>query len=172
VHSDVQINIINKDLLFCNFEVCGLPDYHILTDNGLELMLSQPALSSCPVGWPGKNPRLLIERWPTLTHSECQTHDLLPTASVKHTISVGWSRGAGISIIGGQIFIYSCSARLISFEIDCFYSLWTRIYEYLPPQLSIFRRLWDEAPIYIPISLHNMPNFCSVRLFEFNLYHL
>ena len=42
------------------------------------------------------------------------------------------SRGAGISIIGGgggggggggQIFIYSCSAQLISFEIDCFYSL-------------------------------------------------
>ena len=36
-------------------------------------------------------------------------------------------RGAGISIIGGggggQIFIYSCSAQLISFEIDCFYSL-------------------------------------------------
>ena len=32
------------------------------------------------------------------------------------------SRGAGISIIGGggQIFIYSCSAQLISFEIDCF----------------------------------------------------
>jgi hypothetical protein len=43
---------------------------------------------------------------------------------------------------GGQIFIYSCSAQLIYFEIDCFYSLWTRIYEYLPPQLSIFRRLW------------------------------
>jgi hypothetical protein len=34
---------------------------------------------------------------------------------------------------GGQIFIYSCSAQLISFEIDCFNSLWTRIYEYLPP---------------------------------------
>ena len=37
------------------------------------------------------------------------------------------ARGAGISIIGGggggQIFIYSCSAQLISFEIDCFYSL-------------------------------------------------
>jgi hypothetical protein len=32
------------------------------------------------------------------------------------------NRGAGISIIGGggQIFIYSCSAQLISFEIDCF----------------------------------------------------
>jgi hypothetical protein len=71
-----NINIMNKDLLFCNFEVCGLPDYHILTHYGLELILSQPALSSCPVGWPGKNPRLLIERWPILTHSECQTHDL------------------------------------------------------------------------------------------------
>jgi hypothetical protein len=32
-------------------------------------------------------------------------------------------RGAGISIIGGQIFIYSCSSQLSSFEIDCFYSL-------------------------------------------------
>jgi hypothetical protein len=52
------------------------------------------------------------------------------------TIYSSWqfkARGAGISIIGGgQIFIYSCSAQLISFEIDCFYSLWTRIYEYLP----------------------------------------
>jgi hypothetical protein len=46
---------------------------------------------------------------------------------------------------GGQIFIYSCSAQLISFETDCFYSLRTRIYEYLPPQLSIFRRLWFET---------------------------
>ena len=46
---------------------------------------------------------------------------------------------------GGQIFIYSCSAQLISFEIDCFYSLWTRIYEYLPPLLSIFRRLWSSS---------------------------
>ena len=35
-------------------------------------------------------------------------------------------RGAGISIIGGgggQIFIYSCSAQLLSFEIECFYSV-------------------------------------------------
>jgi hypothetical protein len=32
-------------------------------------------------------------------------------------------RGAGKSIIGGQIFIYSCSASFISFESDCFYSL-------------------------------------------------
>jgi hypothetical protein len=57
---------------------------------------------------------------------------------------VNWeSRGAGISIIGGgadiHIFVF-CSINF--FEIDCFYSLWTRIYEYLPPQLSIFRRLW------------------------------
>jgi hypothetical protein len=34
---------------------------------------------------------------------------------------------------GGQIFIYSFSASFISFESDCFYSLWTWIYEYLPP---------------------------------------
>jgi hypothetical protein len=30
----------------------------------------------------------------------------------------------------GLIFIYSYSALLISFEIDCFYGLWTRIYEH------------------------------------------
>jgi hypothetical protein len=51
-------------------------------------------------------------------------------------------RRRSIDNLGGQIFIYSCSAQLISFEIDCFYSLWTRIYEYLPPQLSIFRSFW------------------------------
>ena len=42
-------------------------------------------------------------------------------------------KGAGRSIIGGQIFVYSCSAQLISFEIDYFYSLRRRVYEYLPP---------------------------------------
>ena len=42
------------------------------------------------------------------------------------------NRGGERSIIGeGSIFIYSCSAQLISVEIDCFYSLWTRIYEYV-----------------------------------------
>ena len=34
---------------------------------------------------------------------------------------------------GGHIFIHSCSAQLVSFEIDCFYGLRTRIYEYMPP---------------------------------------
>ena len=34
---------------------------------------------------------------------------------------------------GGHIFIYSCSAQLVAFEIDCFYGLRTRIYEYVPP---------------------------------------
>ena len=32
-------------------------------------------------------------------------------------------KGARILIIGGQIFIYSCSELLISFEINCFYSM-------------------------------------------------
>jgi hypothetical protein len=32
-----------------------------------------------------------------------------------------------------KLFIYSCSALLISFESDCFYSMWTWIYEYAPP---------------------------------------
>jgi hypothetical protein len=40
------------------------------------------------------------------------------------------------------IFIYSCAASLISVEIHCFYGLWTRIYEYEPPLLSIFLRPW------------------------------
>jgi hypothetical protein len=40
---------------------------------------------------------------------------------------------------GGQIFTYSCSAQLISFEIDFFYSLWTWIYEYLPPPPPNYR---------------------------------
>ena len=40
--------------------------------------------------------------------------------------------------VKGTIFIYSCSAY-ISFEIDCFYSLWTRIYEYGPPHPPIIR---------------------------------
>ena len=29
--------------------------------------------------------------------------------------------------------IHSCSAQLVSFEIDCFYGLRKRIYEYVPP---------------------------------------
>ena len=49
---------------------------------------------------------------------------------------------------GGHIFIYSCSAQLISFEIDCFHGLWTRIYEYVPPpppQLSSLPRHWNQS---------------------------
>ena len=34
---------------------------------------------------------------------------------------------------GGHIFIYSCAAQLVSFEIYCFYGLLTRTYEYVPP---------------------------------------
>jgi hypothetical protein len=43
--------------------------------------------------------------------------------------------GAASTIIGGRgrIFISSCSALLTSFEIHCFYGLWTQIYEYWPP---------------------------------------
>ena len=43
---------------------------------------------------------------------------------------------------GGMIFIYSYSAQLISFEIDCFYGVWTRIYEYQPPPpiIELIRR--------------------------------
>ena len=64
--------------------------------------------------------------------------------SVTIMVIVNWftNRGCRRSISGGggHIFMYSCCASLISFEIDCFYSLWTRVYEYVPPspQLSIF----------------------------------
>ena len=55
-------------------------------------------------------------------------------------------KGAGRSIIGGaniHIFVF-CTInffwnRNLDFKVNCFYSLWTRIYEYWPPQLSIFR---------------------------------
>ena len=33
----------------------------------------------------------------------------------------------------GQIFIYSCSPQLISFETDCFYSLLRRIHDLSAP---------------------------------------
>ena len=34
---------------------------------------------------------------------------------------------------GGAQFIYSCSAQLVSFEIDCFYGLRTQIYMNMCP---------------------------------------
>ena len=61
-----------------------------------------------------------------------------------------YHRGVGRSIIGGaniHIFVF-CPInffwnRNLDFKVNCFYSLWTRIYEYWPPQLSIFRRPWS-----------------------------
>ena len=51
-------------------------------------------------------------------------------------------RAVASSIIGGLIFIYSGSAQLISFEINCFYGLRTRIFEYQLFQLSSLLRPW------------------------------
>ena len=47
------------------------------------------------------------------------------------------NRPVASSIIGGggHIFMYSCSAQLVSLDIDCFL-LRTRMYEYVPAQLS------------------------------------
>ena len=46
----------------------------------------------------------------------------------------------GISVIeGAHIHVFADSASLISFEIDCFHVVRTRIYEYEPPQLLICR---------------------------------
>jgi hypothetical protein len=45
---------------------------------------------------------------------------------------------------GAHIHIYSCSALLISFEIDCFYGLRTRIYEYAPPIIELATALQND----------------------------
>ena len=51
------------------------------------------------------------------------------------------------------IFIYSCFAQLVSFEIDCFYGLRTRIYEYVPPSPIIELATGLHAgEIYMPSS--------------------
>jgi hypothetical protein len=50
------------------------------------------------------------------------------------------SSGVASSISEVDIFIYSCFAQLISFEIDCFYGLRTRIYEYVHPTYRLWRR--------------------------------
>ena len=41
--------------------------------------------------------------------------------------------------------MYSCSAQLVSFEIDCFYGLRTRIYEYVPPN---YRASYGPAVVF------------------------
>jgi hypothetical protein len=48
---------------------------------------------------------------------------------------------------GGGILIYSCSARLTSFESDCFYGMWTWIYEFISslPQFLLFSAGWFQA---------------------------
>ena len=58
---------------------------------------------------------------------------------------------------GGLIFIYSSSAQLISFEIDCFYGV-PPIVE--PPQLS---------SLLLPCKLHNGNNSYTEKLHNANL---
>ena len=43
---------------------------------------------------------------------------------------IALSSGGARSISGGLIFIYSCFALFLSFEIHCFQGRSTRIYEY------------------------------------------
>ena len=54
---------------------------------------------------------------------------------MKRNSRKSYPSGVASSISGGDIFIYSCSAQLISFEINCFYGLQTRIYGYVDPPL-------------------------------------
>jgi hypothetical protein len=42
--------------------------------------------------------------------------------------------------------MYSCSALVISFESDCFYCMWTWIYECVPPPPPIIASSCD--PVY------------------------
>ena len=59
--------------------------------------------------------------------------------------------GVASSIIGGgHIFIYSCYGQLVSFEIDCFYGLRTRIYEYMPPPPIIELATGLNIPLLFP----------------------
>ena len=63
------------------------------------------------------------------THTECGNFRNFPILNVhdkfvKDIINVNAiSDVANLIIEGAHIFIYSCSAQLISFEIDCFYAL-------------------------------------------------
>ena len=60
----------------------------------------------------------------------------------------------------------------LDFKIDCLNSLWTRIYEYVPPppQLSIFRRPWEWLPkpewLFMSwySSIQNLILICQVEL--------
>ena len=66
----------------------------------------------------------------------------------------------------GVIFKYSCSAQLISFEIDCFYGMGTRIYEYQPPppQISSLLRHWIMCCV---VTLMRFPTIYFInRMFD------
>ena len=61
------------------------------------------------------------------------------------------ARGSGRSIIGGHIFIYSCCASLISFEIDRFYSLeheYVNMFPPPPPIIDLPRPLSKAAQFF------------------------
>ena len=84
-----------------------------------------------------------------------------------------------IGRVGGLIFIYSGSAQLVSFEINCFYGLWTRIYEYQPPPPIIeLATALTESWSHDVTTYHNMnksflksTNYVQTRslIFEFFL---
>ena len=73
-------------------------------------------------------------------------HWSIVTSSLKSILLV-WIVGLMQSSIigGGAVFIHSCSALLISFEMHCFYGLWTWIYKYAPSlKLSTWLRHWSD----------------------------
>jgi hypothetical protein len=62
------------------------------------------------------------------------------------------------TICGELIFIYSCCALFTSFEIDCFYGLWTWTYEY------------ERAPPPPPIIDLPTPMAMLTEILKFNTY--
>ena len=117
----------------------GHSQFICITSDAWSSVLNEPIVNYMAVS-PAQS--LFLEA----VHTEEQSHD------------VEWIAGDLVRVMdqgrrkidnwgGGNIHIFVfCTIsffwnRNLDFKINCFYSLWTRIYEYCPPpQLSIFRR--------------------------------
>ena len=96
-----------------------------------------------------------------------QLVDKLPTSLLSNIpcrfLLVYALRGVTRALIGGCIFIYSCSARRISFEIK-FISMniieYTRIYEYTPPPPPPINAL--VTPLYALTGSQNQNDVVNV----------
>ena len=89
-------------------------------------------------------------------------------------VYVGMCSGAASVIIigGGRIFILSCSALLTSFEIDCFYGLWTQIYEYSPPPNYHAGGATGYVYVYVYVGMCMSVYVCVCRYVYVYVYRL